>query len=195
MRHFTFGPPLTIKGRKFKGLRGWAGKPFHPPLTDVPVTAYMFVAVFDILSVALHGSHEQLGTELYRAGTWTLLGGAAVSLLTALTGFWDWWRSSEAGTQARRTINSHAITMITVTVLVIIDLIIRGTSQLHDDKTSTVVLILSIVAAVLVFVGATIGGSLVYDYGFNIETGGDHPVWHKSEVDVYPGQKAPTDGG
>ena len=195
MRHFTFGPPLTIKGRKFKGLRGWAGKPFHPPLTDVPVTAYMFVAAFDILSVALHGSHQQLGTELYRAGTWTLIGGAAVSLLTALTGFWDWWRSSEAGTQARRTINSHAITMITVTVLVIVDLIIRCTSQLHDDKTSTVVLILSIVAAVLVFVGATIGGSLVYDYGFNIETGGDHPVWHKSEVDVYPGQKAPTDGG
>jgi uncharacterized membrane protein len=192
MRHFTFGPPLTVKGRKWKGLRGWAGKPFHPPLTDVPVTAYLFVAAFDVLSVAVHGSHQQLGTEFYRAGTWTMLGGAAVSLLTALTGFWDWLRSSQPGTQARRTANAHAIMMITATVLVLVDLAIRGISQVHDDKTSTVVLILSLVIAVLIMVGATLGGSLVYDYGFNIETGGDHPVWHESEVDVYPGQKTPS---
>jgi hypothetical protein len=29
---------------------------------------------------------------------------------------------------------------------------------------------------------------LVFDYGFNVETAGDHPVWHNSEVDVLPGQ-------
>jgi uncharacterized membrane protein len=73
--------PLKIGGRKNKGLRGFAGKPFHPPLTDVPITAYLFAAVFDVLSAALHGGHAQLATELYRAGTWELLGGAAVSVL------------------------------------------------------------------------------------------------------------------
>jgi len=26
----------------------------------------------------------------------------------------------------------------------------------------------------------------VFDYGFNVETAGDHPVWHESEVDVFP---------
>ena len=31
------------------------------------------------------------------------------------------------------------------------------------------------------------GGSLVYDYGFNVETAGDHRVWHRSETDVFPG--------
>src|SRR5205807_379177 len=99
MRHFTWGPPLTISGRKNKGLRGYAGKPFHPPLTDVPVTAY------------------------------------------------------------------------------------------DDNAYSPVgIVILSAVAALLVSVGATYGGSLVYDYGFNVETAGDHPVWHKNETDVYPGQ-------
>src|SRR2546430_14916690 len=87
MRHFTFGPPLTLKGRKYKGLRGWAGKPFHPPLTDVPPTAYLFTAVFDVLSIALHSDHQVLARQLYIAGTWTLLGGAAVSLLAALTGW------------------------------------------------------------------------------------------------------------
>jgi uncharacterized membrane protein len=48
--------------------------------------------------------------------------------------------------------------------------------------------VLSVVLALLVSVGATFGGSLVYDYGFNVETAGDHPVWHKSETGVFPGQ-------
>jgi hypothetical protein len=38
-----------------------------------------------------------------------------------------------------------------------------------------------------VAVGATYGGSLVFEYGFNVETAGDHPAWHKSETDVLPG--------
>ena len=49
-------------------------------------------------------------------------------------------------------------------------------------------MILSVVIAALVSFGSTLGGTLVYDYGFNVETAGDHPVWHKSETDVFPGQ-------
>ncbi len=42
--------------------------------------------------------------------------------------------------------------------------------------------------------GAAYGGSLVYDYGFNVETAGDHAVWHKSDTDLYPGHNpAPTE--
>ena len=190
MRHFTFRPPLTLSGRKFKGLRGWAGKPFHPPLTDVPVTAYLFVAVFDVLSIALHSSHPQVGRQLYLAAGWTILGGAGASLLTALTGWADWHRSSEPGTQARRTINAHAITMIVVTLLVLVDLLVRFIG--YDDRAWTPpgIVVLSVLAALLTVIGATIGGSLVYDYGFNVETAGDHPVWHKSESDVSSADKS-----
>jgi len=47
----TFRPALTLKGRKFFGpLRGWAGKPVHPPLTDVPIAAYVIAAAFDVIS-------------------------------------------------------------------------------------------------------------------------------------------------
>ncbi|MDQ1694818.1 MAG: hypothetical protein QOJ03_171 [Frankiaceae bacterium] len=188
MRHFTFAPPLKLSGRKNKGLRGFAGKPFHPPLTDVPITAYLFVAAFDVLSIVLRDSHPEVAHELYVAGTWTLLGGAAVSLLAALTGWADWHRSSEPGTQARRTINAHAITMLTVTGIVLVDLALRGLAW--DDRASApgLVVALSVLAALLVSVGATLGGSLVYDYGFNVETAGDHPVWHQNETDVFPGQ-------
>jgi uncharacterized membrane protein len=187
MRHFSFRPSITMRGRKNKGLRGFSGKPYHPPLTDVPITAYMFVAVFDVLSIAVHSSHPELARQLFMAGTWTLLGGAAVSLLTALTGAIDWWQSSEPGTQARRTINAHAITMITVTVIVLVDLLIRLTADRDHIYPPAGIVVLSVVAGALVAFGATLGGSLVYDYGFNVETAGDHPVWHKSETDVFPG--------
>jgi uncharacterized membrane protein len=185
MRHFSFRPALTLRGRTFKGLRGWAGKPLHPPLTDVPVGAYMLVAAFDVISVA--GQSEAWGRDFYRAGTFTLVGGAAVSLFTALTGFWDWLRSSEAGTQARRTANAHALTMITVTALVLADIGTRILLYPGHRYTPVVPLVLSLAAAALTVLGGTIGGSLAYDYGFNVETAGDHPVWHKSEKDVFPG--------
>lgn len=45
---------------------------------------------------------------------------------------------------------------------------------------------LSVGIAPLVSLGATLGGALVFEYGFNIETAGDHPAWHKSETDVFP---------
>jgi uncharacterized membrane protein len=187
MRRFSFAPALTMSGRKNKGLRGLAGKPYHPPLTDVPITAYLFTAVFDVLSLAVHDGHPVVARQLFIAGTWTLLGGAAVSVLAALTGWADWHRSSEPGTQARRTINAHAITMITVTVLVLVDLAWRALGEADAGHAPVGVMVLSVVAAALVSLGATIGGSLVYDYGFNVETAGDHPVWHKNEVDVKPG--------
>lgn len=186
MRHFTFRPTLTMKGRTFKGLRGWSGKPLHPPLTDVPVTAYLFVAVFDVLSIALHGGHPSIGRQLFLAAGWTVLGGAAVSVLTAVTGAVDWYTSSEPGTQARRTINAHAITMIAVTVFAIVNVIVRFTAYSDNSGTPLGLVVLSVATGLLVSFGASLGGTLVYDYGFNVETAGDHPAWHKSEVDVLP---------
>ena len=60
----------------------------------------------------------------------------------------------------------------------------------YSDRGSTPVgvVVLTAAAAALVTFGATLGGSLVYDYGFNVETAGDHPVWHQNEVDVMPGR-------
>jgi uncharacterized membrane protein len=191
MRHFAFRPTLTTKGRKSKGLRGLSGKPFHPPLTDVPITAYLFAAVFDVLSIVVKSSHPAVARQLFVAGTWLLLGGAAVSLLAALTGWADWHRSSEPGTQARRTINSHAITMISVTVVVLVDLGLRVFHYSDSASTPGLLVALTVIAAAGVAFGASYGGTLVFDYGFNVETAGDSPVWHKSEVDVFPGDHQP----
>ncbi len=188
MRKFAFGPTLTFRGRKFKGLRGWAGKPLHPPLTDFPVAAYVLGAAFDVISTL--GRHHPWAKEYFHAATFVFVGGVAVSLLAALTGFFDWLRSSEAGTQARRTVNSHATIMITVSVLAIADLSLRLADYHTRSYPTVAILVLSVVVAVLISLGATYGGTLVYDYGFNVETAGDSPVWHRSETDVYPGDKS-----
>jgi uncharacterized membrane protein len=186
MRRFSVRPTLTLRGRKFKGLRGWSGKPLHPPLTDFPIAAYILAAVFDV--IASIGRHEDWANDFFRAGTYAFIGGALVSVLAALTGFWDWLRSTEKGTQARRTANTHAWTMITVTVLAIIDIALRLNVYHTRTHPTVAILVLSIVIAVLVSFGATFGGTLVYDYGFNVETAGDSPVWHQSERDVLPGE-------
>jgi uncharacterized membrane protein len=187
MRKLSFRPALTLRGRRFKGLRGWAGKPLHPPLTDVPIGAYVLVAAFDLISF-VGGDDEAWARDLYQAASFALIGGAVVSVFAALTGFWDWWTSTEPGNQARRTANAHALTMVTVTVLVLVNLAVRTLTAWDEPSTPVGVLVLSLVAAALTALGGTLGGSLAFDYGFNVETAGDHPVWHESEVDVFPGE-------
>jgi uncharacterized membrane protein len=186
MRRLSIRPTLTMRGRTFKGLRGWSGKPLHPPLTDFPIVAYVFAAIFDVVS-AIAGPGHSWAHEFWHAGTYVFVGGAAVSVLAALTGFWDAWKSSEAGTQARRTINTHATIMVTVTVLALTDIVWRLNDYHTEYVTPTAIAVLSAVIALLVSLGATFGGAMVYEYGFNVETAGDSPVWHRSEADVFPG--------
>jgi uncharacterized membrane protein len=186
MRRFSVRPALSFRGRTFKGPRGWAGKPLHPPLTDFPIAAYILGAVFDVISVV--GRDHAWARDFFHAGTYVFLGGAAVSVLAALTGFWDWWKSSEKGTQARRTINTHAWSMITVTVLALVDIALRLETYNTRSYPNAATWVISVVVALLASFGAVYGGSLVYEYGFNVETAGDHPAWHVSEADVFPGQ-------
>ena len=177
-RIFSIKPSLTFKGRKFKGIRGFEGKPFHPPLTDIPVAAYFFAAAFDVLSAWRDEAWMR------DAATYTLVVGALFGALAMLTGWADWHRSSQVGTQARRTINAHAVVMIAASVLVFSDMVARWG---WSGPTPWALALVTVAAAVVTAVGATYGGSLVFDYGFNVETAGDSPVWHPSERDAMPG--------
>lgn len=183
-RRFSIRPTLTLRGRTFKGLRGFSGKPFHPPLTDFPVAAYVLAAVFDTISYVA-GPSDSVGRDFFISGTHALIAGLVIAVPTALTGLWDWLRSTEPGTQARRTANWHMTVMLTVTAIVVADVVIR-LAQWDHPSVSGIVLALSLLAGSLVAFGAAYGGTLVFDYGFNVETAGDSPVWHRSEQDVLP---------
>src|SRR5207245_8163738 len=88
-------PAVTFRGRSFLGVRGWSGKPAHPPLTDFPIVSYVLVAAFDVISFVAKGSHPGAARDAFVAGTYVVITGGIVSLGAALTGFWDWWQSIE----------------------------------------------------------------------------------------------------
>lgn len=209
-RLFSIRPTLTLKGRRFMGIRGWAGKPTHPPLTDFPIVAYVIAAICDVVSVIASGNAPEGGVDpvahdFFMAATIVMTIGFVAGLAAALTGFFDWWkglpRDRKAGpigraqhTQVWRTTNWHAVVMVTVTVIVLIDLLIRY-GQLNDGEASIVVAILSVIAAALVTFGAAYGGALVFEYQFNVQDISRSTAWDETEEDQFPGRKRASDTG
>lgn len=182
-RWFAWKPAVTFRGRKFKGLRGWAGKPSHPPLTDLPVACYFLVGVFDLISFLTSG---RTAVDFFRAATFVIVTGAIASVGAIATGLWDWLKSTPSHTQAWRTANSHMAIMLTVTLLVVIDIAVRlGASD--RGRPGVGLLALSLLVLALVSIGASYGGSLVYDYAFNVEQDFGH-AYERSERDLLPGQ-------
>jgi uncharacterized membrane protein len=208
-RLFSIRPTLTLKGRRFMGIRGWSGKPTHPPLTDFPIVAYVIAAICDVVSVIADGNAPEGGIDpaahdFFIAGTIVMAIGYVGGLGAALTGFFDWWkglpRDRKTGpigraqhTQVWRTTNWHAVVMVTVQVIVLINLLVR-LGQLNDGSTSILVAILSVVAAALVTFGAAYGGALVFEYQFNVSDISRSTAWDETEEDQFPGRKrASTD--
>jgi uncharacterized membrane protein len=194
---FSVKPGMTLKGREFRGIRGWAGKPLHPPLTDFPIVCYLLAAVFDVISY--FAADDTVARDFFVSGTYIIVAGAIVSLGTALTGFWDWWKGMERQpstgfpgkakhTQVWRTANWHMAVMLTVTGIVITDIIVR-LLQYHNGYANLSTMILSILAGGLVSYGATYGGSLVYDYQFNVESLDGSTAWDETDNDQLPGDK------
>ena len=198
-RLFSIRPTWSFKGRRSQGLRGFSGKPFHPPLTDFPIVCYSLAALFDLISFFSDGADPK-AHDFFAAATFVMVSGFIVSLGAALTGFMDWWKgiprdrtSGPIGrakhTQAWRTINWHATVMVTVTVITLIDIILR-VSGFDEGQTQASWLILSLLGAGLVLFGAAYGGTLVFEYGFNVENVSQ--VWEESEEDYV---RMPKSGG
>ncbi|HEX5936665.1 MAG TPA: DUF2231 domain-containing protein [Actinomycetota bacterium] len=198
-RLFSIRPTWSLKGRRSQGLRGFRGKPFHPPLTDFPIVCYSLAALFDLISFFSDASDPK-AHDFFAAATFVMVSGFIVSLGAALTGFMDWWkgipRDRTTGpigrakhTQAWRTINWHATVMVTVTVITLIDVILR-IGGFDEGQTQASWLVLSLLGGGLVLFGAAYGGTLVFEYGFNVENVAE--VWEESEQDHV---RMPQDGG
>ena len=198
-KYFSIRPAWTFRGRKFFGIRGWSGKPMHPPLTDFPIVCYALAALFDLISRV--SGDVAVRHDFFVGATMVIIVGFLVSLATALTGLWDWWKGiprRKGGpwfgrarrSQVWRTANWHMTIMLTVTVIAIVDIAIRW-GQLHDGQASTAVTVLSVIAAGLVLLGAGYGGTMVFDYQFNVEGLKDSTVWDETDVDQFPGRKTP----
>ena len=153
-------PPRRLKSF----LNGtWFGHPLHPVITDVPITAWLLTAIFDIIWLISPARF-----------TWAALGAfvaVIVGLLAALgaiaTGLVDW---SDTYGSERGIGLTHALFNASATILYLVSFLLRLIAGPGDG----------IVAAILGFVGLAcviyagyLGGELVFTKGTSV----NHTAW------------------
>ena len=148
---------------------GRPARPLHPPLTDFPIAAYVFTAAFDVIS-AIGGHRHSWATELWHAGTFVLIAGACICILTVLTGFRDLLKFPDPGPAAVRSVAIHICVMVSVFMIGVGDIAWRLRDYATSASTPPGILILSLVAAAGVGVGAAYGGALVFRHGAGVAT-------------------------
>jgi uncharacterized membrane protein len=147
------------------------GRPLHPPLTDFPIAAYIFAAIFDVISVA-GGDRHSWARQFWHAGTFVLITGASICVLTVLTGFRDLLKYPNPGFGAVRSISIHVCVMAAVFMVGVGDIAWRLKDYSSSASTPAGILVLSLVTAAGVAVGAAHGGALVFRHGAGVATAG-----------------------
>lgn len=142
-------------------IKGWPGKPAHPPLTDASIGAYTVGVAMLVLG--------SLGVEEEPMAHGSLLaigGGLALALPTALTGLLD-WLDIPNGTPARTTATIHLLVMLSATVLFALTFVAQLDG--YDEGTVTsLALVLGIAAEALLTAGGYLGGTIVFVYGVRV---------------------------
>lgn len=150
-------------------LKGWPGKPSHPPLTDASIGAYT-VGVAMLVLGALGVEEEQMAHGALLA----VGGGLALALPTALTGLLD-WLDIPKGTPARTTATVHLLTMLTATVVFALTFVAQLDGY-DNGQIETLALVLGIAADVLLTCGGYLGGTIVFVYGNRVLKRPETPV-------------------
>lgn len=150
-------------------IKGFTGKPTHPPLTDASIGAYT-VGVAMLVLGALGVEEKQMAHGSLLA----ISGGLVLALPTALTGLLD-WLDIEKGTPARTIATIHLCTMLGATVLFALTWIVQLDGY-KDDVVKTGAWILGLGAESLLAAGGYIGGSLVFVYGVRVLKRRETPV-------------------
>jgi len=164
-------------------------RPVHPPFTHFPIAAYVLAAAFDIISLA-GGSGHKWSAQLWHAGTFVLVAGLGVCLLTMLTGFWDLIRFPDHTQEAIRAIAVHVCVQAAVFMIGVGDVAWR-LSERNQASTPPGILVLTVSAAVLVCVGGHIGGTLVFKYGTGVA---GSALAETPEQAAAPSEPAPSHG-
>jgi uncharacterized membrane protein len=142
-------------------LKGWPGKPSHPPLTDASIGAYTVGVAMLVLGA--------LGVEEEAMAHGALLavgGGLALALPTALTGLLDWLEIPKA-TPARTTATVHLLTMVSATVLFALTFIAQLDGY-DEGRVETLALVLGLGAEAVLTLGGYLGGTIVFVYGVRV---------------------------
>ncbi len=160
-------PPRRLKSL----LNGtWLGHPLHPAITDVPITAWITTAVFDVLWLIspVTFAWAARGAEV------TVLIGLLAALGAIVTGLTDW--SDTYGAERRVGLN-HALFNASATILYLVSFVLRLVQAPGDSLLATII---GFVGLASVLYAAYLGGDMVFTKG----TGVNHTAW-EAESDDY----------
>jgi uncharacterized membrane protein len=150
-------------------IKGWPGKPSHPPLTDATIGAYT-VGVAMLVLGALGLEEEQMAHGSLLA----IGGGLAFALPTALTGLLD-WLDIPKGTPARTTATVHLFTMLSATALFAVAFLTQLDGYNHGHI-ETLGLVFGLAAEALLVAGGFLGGTIVFVYGVRVLKQPETPI-------------------
>lgn len=143
-------------------VRGLPGHPSHPPLTDATIGMFVLAAGLSVLGKA--GIAEgKLGPAAWLA----LVGGLAVAVPTAATGFAD-WIGIEWGSPLWRTATVHLSAMVTAVCLFAVAAWLQWPGYQHGSVT-TGGLVLALLGLAALTVGGWYGGAVVFKHGMRVE--------------------------
>src|ERR687888_656554 len=142
-------------------IKGWPGKPSHPPLTDASIGAYTVgVAMLVAGKAGLQTPQMAVGALI------AISGGLILAAPTAITGLLD-WLDIPKGTPARTVATVHLLTMVSATVLFALTWLAQRPGY-NDEEVRTLGLILGLIAEGTLAVGGFIGGTIVFVYGHRV---------------------------
>jgi uncharacterized membrane protein len=143
-------------------IRGLKGHPSHPPLTDATIGMFVLGAALSVLGKA--GVAEgKLGPAAWLA----LVGGLAVAVPTATTGFAD-WITIEWGSRLWRTATIHLSAMVTAVTLFAVGAWLQWPGY-RDGGVTTGGLVLALCGLVALLAGGWYGGAIVFVHGMRVE--------------------------
>src|SRR5215211_297280 len=142
-------------------LHGFPGHPVHPPLTDATIGMFTLAAGLAVIGYA-GAIEEAAGKACWLA----LVGGLAVAVPTAATGFADWVRL-EWGSPRWRAATIHLTAMVSAVSLFAVAAWLQHAGYQHGDMTLGG-LIFSVLGFIALTTGGWFGGSVVFVHGVRV---------------------------
>ena len=150
-------------------LKGWPGKPLHPPLTDASIGAYT-VGVAALIA----GKAGLQPAQMAHAALIAISFGLLLAAPTAITGLID-WLDIPRGTPAWTVATLHLVVMVTATVLFALTWLAQRPGY-NEEEVRTLALVLGIAAGAALTAGGNIGGANVFVYGLRVLKRPETPV-------------------
>jgi uncharacterized membrane protein len=139
------------------------GHPLHPIIVTVAIGAFISAFIFDIAALATGAP------TWFAMSFWTLLIGVCAGALSAVTGLYDYLTLGMSD-GARKTATNHMLLNVTLMILFIISVILKGTYAAGGPEpvpsgriVST--FILDLIGVLLLLASGWLGGEIVYRHG------------------------------